>query len=85
MLFSEALRRPVMSISSATSLGAVDGFVVDVKRPQVVALNWQGRIRSSSGTGSRVSDLTQSRSPTTRCPPNRRVAFKRWQTPASRC
>ena len=24
----------------------------------------------------RVSDLTQSRSPTTRCPPNRRVAFE---------
>ena len=42
MLFSEALRRPVMSISSATSLGAVDGFVVDVKRPQVVALRLAG-------------------------------------------
>ena len=42
MLFSEALRRPVMSISSATSPGAVDGFVVDVKRPQVVALRLAG-------------------------------------------
>ncbi|HPE12279.1 MAG: PRC-barrel domain-containing protein [Actinobacteria bacterium] len=31
-----------MSISSATSLGAVDGFVVDVKRPQVVALRLAG-------------------------------------------
>lgn len=42
MLFSHALRRPVMSISSATSLGTVSGFVVDVKKPQVVALQLTG-------------------------------------------
>jgi sporulation protein YlmC with PRC-barrel domain len=42
MLFSEALRRPVMSISTATSLGAVDGFIVDVKQPKVVALRLAG-------------------------------------------
>jgi sporulation protein YlmC with PRC-barrel domain len=45
MLFSQALRRPVMSISSATSVGTVDGFVVDVKRPQIVALRLAGSDR----------------------------------------
>ena len=45
MLFSEALRRPVMSISSATTLGTLDGFVVDVKRPQIVALRLAGSNR----------------------------------------
>lgn len=45
MLFSQALRQSVMSISSATTLGTVDGFVVDVKRPQIVALRLAGSDR----------------------------------------
>ena len=42
VLFSHASRRPVMSISSASSLGTVAGFVVDAKRSRVVALRLSG-------------------------------------------
>jgi sporulation protein YlmC with PRC-barrel domain len=45
MLFSEAMHRPVMSISTATTLGKVDGFIVDAKRPQIVALRLAGSDR----------------------------------------
>ena len=55
MLFSEALRRPVMSISSATSWAPWTDSSWTSNDPRSSRGDWQGRIRSSSGTGSRVS------------------------------
>ncbi|HWG98940.1 MAG TPA: PRC-barrel domain-containing protein [Pilimelia sp.] len=56
MLFSEATGRPVLSTGSASTVGTVDGFLVDPAAARVVAL----RLKNTEGDGDTVhwEDLT---------------------------
>jgi sporulation protein YlmC with PRC-barrel domain len=56
MLFSEAKGRGVMSTDTATTVGTVDGFLVDPPSARVVAL----RLKKTSGSGDTLhwEDLT---------------------------